>query len=339
LEVGEAGSGRDAVDEGGDADDRASIRRLIVAPEDAGLRLDQLLVRAAPGWSRTRLQSLIKAGRARVAGSVVTRPGLVLDAGAVLELDLPEAPPPGAVPPRTPPLAVIHEDEHVVVVDKPVGLVTHRNEKFQSGTVSDLAVARYGPLPDLRDEGRPGIVHRLDRETSGVLLLARSEVALRELKRQFKHREVEKTYLALVHGDPRFDSEWIESRIGPSARGADRQAVVAGEEGREAATYFEVRERFPGFAFLACQPRTGRTHQIRVHLSSIDLPIVGDRLYRTASAQAHPLPKDAPRLERQALHAHAIAFTHPATGERVRYESPLPADMSALLRWLRVRTH
>ncbi|MBI5365060.1 MAG: RluA family pseudouridine synthase [Planctomycetes bacterium] len=183
---------------------------------------------------------------------------------------------------------------------------------------------------------RPGVVHRLDRDTSGVLLLARTELALVELQRQFREREVEKLYAALVNGDPRFDSDWIEGWLGRHPKAPDKISVVREGTGRAATTYYEVRERFRGAARLAVFPKTGRTHQVRVHLASIELSIVGEKLYVPKRRQIAKLPPDAPALSRQALHAERLTITHPATGKRIYFEAPWPADMQAVLEWLRV---
>ena len=223
----------------------------------------------------------------------------------------------------------------LLVVDKPAGLIVHRNERYQTATLADMAMQQFGDLPSIQGEHRPGIAHRLDRLTSGVLLLGRTTEALESIKAQFKARTVAKTYLALVHGDPRFDSNWIETSIGPSADGRGRFKIVPEGQGRAASTYYEVRERFHGFAYVEVRPRTGRTHQIRVHLTSIGLPIVGDWTYKHAGALKVPLPAEAPAMPRQALHAHRIELDHPVTGERVTFESRLAADMEALLEWLR----
>lgn len=183
---------------------------------------------------------------------------------------------------------------------------------------------------------RPGVVHRLDRDTSGVLLLARTEAALVELQRQFREREVEKLYGALVSGDPRFDSDWIEGALGRHPKAPDKISVVREGTGRFASTYYEVRERFKGAARLAVFPKTGRTHQVRVHMASIELPIMGEKLYVPKRRQIAKLPSDAPALPRQALHAERLTITHPATKKRIYFEAPWPADMQAVLEWLRV---
>jgi 23S rRNA pseudouridine1911/1915/1917 synthase len=314
----------------------AGQHRLRVPPKLDLQRLDLVLVALLTGHSRSRLQRLVREGAVQVDGQPVDKPRTPVPAGAELLLDLPE--PTGAITAAGEPigeLTVIYEDEHLAVIDKPAGQVVHPGERFQSGTVSELAVARWGPLPTIQGEDRPGIVHRLDRMTSGLMLVARTEPAMTGLMEQFRERKVEKTYIALCHGSPRFDSEWIDGPIERVPR-VERLRVATEEgAGREARTFIECKERFHGFARISAQPKTGRTHQIRVHLSHLGLPIVGDRVYKTAGALAVPLPKSAPSLQRQALHAAGLAFEHPDSGEAMLFELPLPEDMGALLEWLR----
>ena len=299
-------------------------------------RLDRALVALVPGYSRSRLQQLVRDQHVRVDGLIARRPSAPVAAGCELVVDLPpryEATTAAGEPVAG--LVVVYEDEHLAVIDKPAGLVAHPNERFQTGTVSELAVARWGSLPEVQGEDRPGIVHRLDRMTSGLMLIGRTHAALRRLKEQFQERAVEKTYVALCHGSPRFHSEWIEVPIERHPRTPERLRAATEGTGREAQTYIECVERFHGFARVIVQPKTGRTHQIRVHLHHMGLPIVGDRVYRHPGALAVPLADEAPQPHRQALHAAAIAFEHPVSGEWVRFESPLPGDMQALLDWLR----
>ncbi len=313
-------------------------RRYVVPASLHEERLDRVLATLVASTSRSKLQRLIRECRVQVNGEVVRRANRPVAAGAELQVDFPGDPTPVTVEGRPiSDLDVIHEDEHLVVIDKPAGLLVHPNDRQPSGSVADLAVARYGPLPQVQGEDRPGIVHRLDRMTSGVMLLGRSGAALEALRAQFQARTVEKTYLAVCHGQPRFDSEWIDAPLGPDPRGRDRFRVVAPEEGRAARTFVECLERFHGFSSLAAHPQTGRTHQIRVHLQHKGWAIVGDRVYRHPGALAVPLPPEAPGMERQALHARAIAFDHPQTGKRLRFEAPLPADMTRLLTYLRER--
>ncbi len=314
----------------------AELSRLSVPRELDGERLDRALSALVPDYSRERLKELIRAGSVRV-GTVVTRKPshLVSDGDSIdVELRVRERSRRGSHPDAH--LEVVYSDDDVVVVDKPAGMVAHAGGRVHEGTVADLCEERFGPLPHLQGEDRPGIVHRLDRDTSGLMVVARTEAAGTELMRQFREREVEKNYLALVWGEPRFASEWITAPLGRGR--SDKIAVARSGEGRAAETFYEVRERLGGFALLACRPVTGRTHQIRVHLASIEHPVVGDTLYRTRKTASRSLPVGAPRLSRQALHAHRLAFSHPSTKERVELVSPLPVDIEALLAFLRERT-
>jgi 23S rRNA pseudouridine1911/1915/1917 synthase len=329
----------DRTEQGGtgrrDASGRGAWRqRFTVGAERAGERLDRLLAELVPDLSRTRLQTWIKDGCVSVGGTVVTRPGTELEPGDTIELVRPKAPGAAVAQEVTGELDVLFEDEHLAAIDKPAGMLTHATADVAVGTVADLAVRRFGPLPSAQGEGRPGIVHRLDRFTSGVMVLGRTEPALAELMRQFKQRSVAKTYAALVHGSPRFDTEWIEAPIGRPPARRERHEVVA-EGGRTASTYYEVRERFHGFALVACYPKTGRTHQVRVHMAHIGLPLVGDKVYRQRGAVSIPVPRAAPLLERQELHAARLELAHPASGERLAFEAPLPSDIATLVAWLR----
>jgi 23S rRNA pseudouridine1911/1915/1917 synthase len=328
-----------------------------------GQRLDQVVCARAEGWSRTRVQALIKAGCVRLSGKIVRKPGLILmDEGEIeVELALPVSERDRSVAAE---LAIVFSDEHLIVIDKPAGLLTHGNAPGERASVADLARDRFGALPSMGGPERAGLVHRLDRETSGLLVLARTEEALADLKRQFHERTVAKTYLAIVHGDPRFDSDWIEAPLGRRESSRDRISIMKAGEGRAAVTYFEVRERFvrggsvdssdadadrdasgsgatsidpEACALLAVFPKTGRTHQVRVHLASIKLPLVGETLYMPRRRALPRLPAGAPPIGRQALHAHVLEFEHPITREALRFESPLPDDMSRLLAWLRAR--
>ena len=315
----------------------------VVPAAAAGERLDLFLARQGELGSRTHVKLLARAGGVLVDGRRA-KPGVSVEAGqrvVVLGIDLPEpvrrerpGPPPAAVPPR-----ILHEDALILVVDKPAGLTTHRPENPRSGE-PNLADTMDALRPGLsRAEGaeRPGIVHRLDRETSGVMVLARTDDALFALKAQFRARTVEKEYRALVFGEPRFDADWIERPIAPQPDRGDRMMVVK-DGGREAATYYEIVERFGDFTHVRCRPRTGRTHQIRVHMASIGHSLVGDRVYRSRNAQQSVLPPSAPDPGRHCLHALRLAFQHPHSHERMTFEAPFPDDLEQLLAWLRART-
>jgi 23S rRNA pseudouridine1911/1915/1917 synthase len=306
----------------------------IVPAELAGQRLDRALAAFLPGVSRVRLQDLVRSGGVEVDGAAVLRPAQPLAAGARVgwrAVPSIRARPGGAGGE----LRVLFEDQHLAVIDKPAGQVVHPSSVVRGGTVSELAQARWGELPTAQGEDRPGIVHRLDAETSGLLVLALDAAAAAGLVESFRARAVTKTYLALVFGETRFDSEWIEKPVGRSARHPDRMGIAEEGQGLAAETYYETRERRRGFSLLAVQPRTGRTHQIRVHLASIDHPLLGDRLYRGRKGLRLLLPPDAPRLERHALHASGLELEHPVTGAPLAFESALPADMQAFVGWMR----
>ncbi len=306
-------------------------QRYTVPPRAAGERLDRFLA-AVAGLSRSRVQAAVKAGDVRVEGEVVQRTGHPVQAGHTVEL-APAASRAGAESLDWE-ARVLLEDPYLVVLAKPAGVLCHAQGEVVAGTLAGRAEERWGPLPRLQGEDRPGIVHRLDRGTSGLMVLARTAEAMEALQAQFRERAVEKRYLALVHGVPRFQSGWVEDPIGRSPKHPDRFAVLPAGEGREASTYWELRERFDGFALLECRPKTGRTHQLRVHLTHAGHGIVGDRVYRTRGVPAR-LPPEAPAPQRQALHAAGLAFRHPVTGEALAFEEPLPADLEALLAWLR----
>jgi 23S rRNA pseudouridine1911/1915/1917 synthase len=309
-------------------------RRFRVPPQLSGERLDRALVELLAGdLSRTRVKELIGDGGVSLDGAPATRPAQLLEEGQEIELRevassrIRPGGPVGAE------LVVVYEDAHLAVVDKPAGTLSHPTSIVRGGTVSELAEARWGSLPCPQGEDRPGIVHRLDAESSGLMVVALDDQAAEGLVQAFRARRIEKRYLALVHGDPRFDSDWIETPLGRSTRHPDRMSVLPEGEGREAATFYRVLERFGRFALVECRPRTGRTHQIRVHLTSIEHPLVGDGVY--PGRVRHPLPKDAPPLDRHLLHAAGLTFSHPVTGAELELESPLPREFEAWLAYLR----
>jgi 23S rRNA pseudouridine1911/1915/1917 synthase len=274
-----------------------------------------------PEHSRSRIQAWIKAGRVLVDGSPA-RASLLLRAGASIEAT-PAAPPPLAATPEAIPLAVLYEDEDLVAIDKPAGMVVHAGAGVHAGTLVNALLHRFGSLSGVGGELRPGIVHRLDRYTSGVLLVAKNDAAHRALANQFSGRSVEKVYLALVHGRMARDTGRVER---PISRDPVRRTRMTARlnSGRAAWSEYRVLKRFRAFTFLEVRIGTGRTHQIRVHLSSIGHPVAGDTLYGAPAA-----PKElAPRFF---LHSHKIAFARPANGEPVTVVSPLPADLQTWL--------
>ena len=328
-------------------------RHLALGAAQVGKRLDRALAELLPERSRTRLKELILDGGVWFEGRCLKRPSTRIESTGKLEIrDVPRSRErSGAAPGARPEL--LHEDEHLAVIDKPAGQISHPTSVVRGGSVSEWAGERWGRLPSPQGEDRPGIVHRLDADTSGLMLVAKSDTAAPALLAAFRDRRVEKVYLALVHGEPRFDSDWIEAPIGRSRKRSDRMSVIEppteeevvryremhgeplpeGDRGLEASTFYMTKERLKRFALVECRPKSGRTHQIRVHLTHIGHPLVGDRVYPGKKHVA--VPRGAPSLKRHALHASGLAFEHPATGERMDFASPLPADMQAFLEWAR----
>lgn len=285
-------------------------------PDDAGKRLDHFLQEKLPDFSRSRIQSWIKSEQAQVNGAVA-KPSLILRGGEAITVT-PAGLPPLKAEPEDLPVEVLYEDDAVIAVNKPAGLVVHAGAGVHDGTLVNRLVHRFQSLSEVGGELRPGIVHRLDKETSGVLLVARTDAAHRALAEQFAGRTVEKIYLALVHGRVAADSGRITRKI---ARDPVRRTRMTArlDTGRSALTEYRVVRRFEKFTYLEVKIGTGRTHQIRVHLASIGHPVVGDRLY------------GAPPADRMFLHAWRISFDSPATGQRVTVEAPLPTEFDAIL--------
>lgn len=301
-----------------------------------GARLDRVLTRSLGDLSRERYKEVIQDGHVKVDGEVQLRPSMNVSANALVELEmtLRDRTRLGSESGST--YELLYEDDAILVVSKPAGMVVHPSERVRGGTLSELLAEKYPGLPTPQGEDRPGIVHRLDAETSGVLVVCRTEEAGKELKRQFKAREVQKVYSALVYGEPRFDSDWVDEPLG-RARGSERVTVLSVEDGgRAAATFYRTLERLGVASLVACEPKTGRTHQIRVHMESIGHPVVGDRLYR--GKRVLRLPRGRLPVGRHLLHALRLTFQHPSTGETVSFEAPLPPDFREVLESLRSAT-
>lgn len=289
--------------------------------EDAGKRLDVFLQERLPEFSRSRLQDWIKAGRVRINGEG-GRASARLRGGEAVDVEPAELPPLKAYAEDLP-LAILYQDDAVIAVDKPAGMVVHAGAGRHSGTLVNALLHHFGTLAEGGGEERPGIVHRIDRFTSGVLLVARTDAAHRSLAVQFAGRTIEKVYLALVHGSVRADQGRIEKPI--SRDPAKRIRMTARRaQGRSAITEYRVLQRFEGFTYLEVRIRTGRTHQIRAHFASIGHPVAGDRLYGAPAQTQGQAP-----LDRTFLHAHRVRFAHPETGVPVTVESPLPAELAA----------
>ncbi|MBL8736448.1 MAG: RluA family pseudouridine synthase [Planctomycetes bacterium] len=308
-----------------------------VPPSAQGTRLDVFLGSQPEVGGRALARSLVDEGKAWVDGRRA-KPGLYLELGQLVEfeVDIAAVRDPLAPDLPLPEVRVLFDDPHLCAIDKPAGLAAHpvEDKSVVAHTVASWARARFGELPTAPDENRPGIVHRLDRDTSGVMLVAKTELAMEFLRTQFRERTAEKEYRCLVHGEPRFQSDWIERPIGTDPKHPDRMTVVT-TGGRESSTFYEVLERLGGFAYVRCRPKTGRTHQIRVHMTSIGHSLVGDRVYRSRVRQHDGLPAGAPHPGRQCLHAFRLVVPHPVTHEPLAFEAPLPADFVTLLDWLR----
>ncbi len=296
-----------------------------VTAAQAGERLDRFLTARGAFGTRSQVQRLIAEGCIRV-GDQTVKAGFLLRAGDEITAEVPVAHTPQAKPEAIP-LDVLYEDEALLAINKPPGLVVHPAPGNWQGTLVSALLHRWPDLPPGFERGRLGIVHRLDKDTSGVLLVARTTAALTELGRQFRARTVEKRYLALVAGVPRRVESVIDAPIGRHPVQRKKMAVVL--HGRPARTRCVVLERFAGTALVAAFPETGRTHQIRVHLAHIGHPVIGDPLYGRVRHEQSAL------MSRQALHAEAIGFQHPASGVALRITAPLATDFASALAHLR----
>ena len=312
----------------------------VVPKELRGERLDRVLEKLVTDHSRSQLQKLVRRGGIQMNGNPIRRSNVRVQGGERLTIasaGTTKTANPGAERERAAAeLPILFEDEYLVVVNKPPGMLTHDAPGSLDDSLSALLVERYGALPTHRGEDRPGIVHRLDRETSGVIVAARDARTMDALADQFRARDVEKLYLALVHGVPSEDKFDVELRLQPQRGRGDREQVAGEGEGKPASTGFRLEEALGLVSLVACRPSTGRRHQIRVHLAEAGHPVLFDKLYRRADRAV--LPDGAPLLRRHALHASELAFLHPGNGERVSFSAPLPFDFDTLLAWLRERS-
>jgi 23S rRNA pseudouridine1911/1915/1917 synthase len=313
---------------------------ITIASSDAGIRLDRALQRQLPELSRTRLKVLILSGQIASDGSLLRDPAQRASAGArvVVMLPEPDEPTPAA---QSIPLDIRFEDEHLIVLDKPAGMVVHPAPGNQDGTLVNALLAHCGPsLSGIGGVRRPGIVHRLDKDTSGLLVTAKTDRAHRALSHDFAARRVERAYCAIVWGLPAPAVGEIIGNIGRSPANRKKMAVVAETRGKPAVTRYRVERQFRDHAALIeCRLLTGRTHQIRVHLAHIGHPLIGDPAYGTRAGRAPvrfgartaPAGAAIAGFARQALHARLLGFSHPVTGEFLTFDSPMPADMAGLL--------
>jgi 23S rRNA pseudouridine1911/1915/1917 synthase len=298
----------------------------IVTSEDAGQRLDRFLVSQLPALSRSRIQTLMDEGRVQV-DAVARKASHRVESGEVVAVDVPDELPPG-VESEPIPLDVLYEDEDVAVINKPAGMIVHPGAGVTSGTMVAALLHRFGGATGLSTVGgplRPGIVHRLDKETSGVIVVPRTDAAHRKLVEDFRDRLVEKIYIALLHGKIKGDAGSV---VFPVARDLRRRSRMTARrrEGREARTDWRARLRFDAFTIIEADLRTGRTHQIRVHFSALGCPVVGDTLYG-APRQERAGSELLPPLGRNFLHAARVSFGHPRTGRRIEVRAPLPPEL------------
>jgi len=298
--------------------------------EHAGIRLDAFLASQIQGWSRARLHRLIENEDVLVNGKVA-KPSYKLRETDEIEVEL-VAPPADVFTPENIPLDIVYEDDTLLVVNKPAGLVVHPAAGTPSGTLANALAYHFQTLPDGGTGVRPGIVHRLDRDTSGLLVVAKTETALENLSDQFRDRSVYKSYVALVHGRVLSNQGKIDQPLARDPSNRTRMAVVRG--GRNALTLYRVRRAFDRFTLLDVELKTGRTHQIRVHLAWMKHPVVGDETYgggRDNTIQDPRLRAGIRSLNRQFLHAEKLGFKHPQSGEFVKFESPLPPELEGFL--------
>jgi 23S rRNA pseudouridine1911/1915/1917 synthase len=319
-----------------DSSTDAPTLSLTVSEADTGARLDAFLAAHINGWSRARLQRLIDAGDILV-NSKLAKASYKVSANDEIEVEL-TPPPESNFAPENIPLNIVFEDDHIIVINKPPGLVVHPAAGVPSGTLANALAYHFQRLSN-SGSIRPGIVHRLDKDTSGLLVVAKTESDHENLADQFRAREVFKSYMALVYGVVKQQSGSIEQPIARDPRNRTRMAIVAG--GRGALSLFKIRRSYAAFTLLDVELKTGRTHQIRVHLAWLKHPVVGDEVYgsgRENNVQDVQLRARIRKLDRHFLHAEQLGFRHPHTGEQVRFVAPLPTALSEFLAALEDRS-
>jgi 23S rRNA pseudouridine1911/1915/1917 synthase len=312
------------------AEQEATALMFRVSDEEAGARLDAYLAAHVADWSRTRISRLIEDGDVLVEGRAV-KPSRRLRAGEQIEVELTE-PPPTTFAPEDIPIEVVYEDDDLIVVNKRAGLVVHPAASVTGGTLANALAHHFQQLSQRGGSLRPGIVHRLDKDTSGLIVVAKTERAHERLADQFRAREVFKSYVTLVHGRVEQDAGSIDQPIARDPRHRTQMAVVRG--GRPALSLYRVRRRFERFTLLDVEIKTGRTHQIRVHMAWLKHPVVGDEIYNAGRDKTVPdarVRKAITALGRLFLHAEQLGFRHPHTGEPMRFTAPLPAALVEFL--------
>lgn len=300
-------------------------------------RLDKYLHARFSNFSRRFIQDAIKRGGVKVNGTVAKQ-SLKLSPGDEINMTLPE-PPSREILPEDIPLNIIYEDDDLIILNKQAGMIVHPARGNTHGTLVNGLAFYSDKLSSGLGEFRPGIVHRLDKNTTGVMIVTKDDTAQWKIAKQFEHRQINKTYLAIVHGTPELTADRINAPLGKHPRKRERYAIRP-DTGKESVTFYETLESFRGYSLLKITPKTGRTHQIRVHLSYIKHPVVADDMYGGKLVYPWQLADTEPAVQepvlgRVALHAFGIEFKHPTTEKMVKFEAPLPADMNKLLDALR----
>ena len=315
---------------------------LVVQNKTSGLRLDHYLAAQFPDFSRSLMKKAIDA-KCVLLNDSETKASFKIRLGDRVKVWLPEPLRPDPKPEDIP-LQILYEDEFLAIINKPFDMVVHPAKGNWTGTLVNALAFHFNELSTINGEYRPGIVHRLDRDTSGAILIAKEENTHRDLSMQFEHRKVFKEYLAIVSGVLDRDSDYIERKIGHHPRERIKMTVTDDDDddGKEASTFYEVVERFRGYTYVKCQPKTGRTHQIRVHLGSIGSPVLADKVYsgrdcfKLSDLVPHlPEEEDEVLMPRQALHAHRLRIIHPKTKEVISVIAPLPPEFAKTLTALR----
>jgi 23S rRNA pseudouridine1911/1915/1917 synthase len=304
-------------------------------PAHAGWRLDRALAAAVPTLSRERLKSLIRSGAVQAKGTAVRDPAIKVQGNESLRVAVPE-PQPAHNEPQAIPLTIVFEDEHLLVVDKPAGLVVHPAAGNFDGTLVNALLHHCGgSLSGIGGVARPGIVHRIDKDTSGLLVVAKTDVAHEGLAKQFAAHSIDRRYLAIVSGVPKTSEGIVDAPLARSATNRKKIAIVEGNRGKRAVTHWKRLRVFTDAALVECRLETGRTHQVRVHMASIGHPLIGDPVYGRSGKTHGKLLKEL-GFHRQALHATELGFTHPVTRHRLSFSSPMPPDMQELFKALGV---
>lgn len=298
----------------------------IVFKSQGEQRLDHFLAQSLPQFSRSRLQGLIRQGSVTVGGSPAVKAGQLLQPDTEIRVIVPE-PHPTGLQAENVPLNVVHEDDDVLIVNKPAGMVVHPGAGHRTGTLVNAIIGYDEAMLGVGGEERPGVVHRLDKDTSGLIVLAKNDAALNELQRQFQARQVRKTYLALVDGKPPTASGKVEAPIGRDPAHRKKMSILREGKGRAAMTEYVTRELFPEHSLLELHPITGRTHQIRLHCAFLGCPVVGDKVY---GRKRPSIP-----IERHFLHAWKLELELPSSLERREFVAPLPAELDGILASLR----